>query len=101
MAEFRAPRPLATPPRPPRGGCALVCPVVSDLARGQAFASPKRGGFALALVTERLSPKHLPIPVGRSAARQASGHFGQLAHGRQIAGEREAWPWATDDPFSV
>lgn len=43
-AEFRACRPLATLPRPPRGGCALVCPVVSALARGQAFASPKGDG---------------------------------------------------------
>ena len=72
-----ASRPLATLPRPPRVGCALVCVVVVP---------------ALALVTERVSPKHLALPVGRSARRRASGHLGQLAHSGQIAGEREAWP---------
>ena len=34
---------------------------------------------AFALVTERLSPKHLTLPVGRSARHRASGHIGQLA----------------------
>ena len=53
--------------------CLVVCPVVSALAQGQAFASPS---FALALVTERLSPQDLALPVGWSAGRRASGHFG-------------------------
>jgi len=31
---------------------------------------------ALGLVTERLSPEHLALPVGRSARRRAVGHLG-------------------------
>ena len=42
---------------------------------------------AMALVTKRLSPKHLALPVGRSARRRALGHFGQLARRGQIAGD--------------
>jgi len=42
---------------------------------------------AVALVTERLSPEHLALPVGWSAGQRASGHFGQFTRGSQIAGD--------------
>ena len=42
-----------------------------------------------ALATERLSPEHLALPVGRAATRRAARHVGQLARRSQVAGNAD------------
>jgi hypothetical protein len=53
------------------------------------FGTMYRPGFALALVTESLSPEHLAFPVRRGAVRRAARHIGQLARRSQIAGNAD------------
>ncbi len=73
--------------RGPQASPFVRCNPPAFAAASYACLVASAGVRALDLVTERLSPEYLALPVGRSAGRRAVGHVGQFTGRSQIAGD--------------